>query len=140
MIVYAQVSDILAVGVSLTAAESETAEVLIEQACAKLRTAARRYGKDIDTMITDEKTGEDYALTVKNVIVQAVVRALNSASDTSPAVSQTSQSGLGYSASYTYLNAGQSLYFLKSELKDLRLLRQTWGFTEVYKNADDTGN
>jgi hypothetical protein len=41
----------------------------------------------------------------------------------------------------TYFNAGQSLYFLKSELKDLGLMRQSYGALEVYDNdSDASGN
>ena len=135
---YAETSDIKALGKNLTAQEEETAEILLDTASSKLRIIAHKYGKDIDKMINDEKNGDDYALVVKNVVIQAVLRALTSISDTSPAITQGSQSALGYSVSMTYLNAGQSLYFLRNELKDLGLLRQTWGAVEVYGNdADD---
>lgn len=138
--VYASVNDLTALGISLTAQQQESAEILLSTASAKLRLEAKKYGADIDALIADEERGEDYALTVKNTVVQAVVRALNSISDTDPAVTQASQSALGYSASLTYLNAGQSLYYLKNELKDLGLLRQVYGAVEVYGNADDSWN
>lgn len=140
--VYASVSDITAIGRTLTAEQAQAAEVLLAQASAKLRVTARKYGQDIDVMIADADTGEDFALAVKSVVVQAVCRALDSVSDAaSAAVSQESQSALGYSASYTYLNAGQQLYFLRNELKELGLRRQRWGFTEVYGLVtDDPGN
>lgn len=129
--VYASVGDITSLGRTLTLAQEQAAQNLLETASAKLRITAAKYGKDIDGMITDAATGEDFALAVKSVIVQAVCRALNSM-DTSPAITQGSQSALGYSASVTYLNAGQSLYFLRNELKDLGILRQTYGALEVY--------
>lgn len=135
---YAEISDITALGKDLTAQEKEAAEILLDTASSKLRITAHKYGKDIDEMIKDEKMGDDYALVVKNVVIQAVLRALTSISDTLPAITQGSQSALGYSVSMTYLNAGQSLYFLRNELKDLGLLRQTFGAMEVYDNdADD---
>jgi hypothetical protein len=130
--VYATVADILALGVNLTSQQQAAAEVLLPQASAKLRISAKKYGKDIDAMIGDD---EDYGLAVKSVVEQAVIRALSSL-DSNPAVSQVTQSGLGYSATATYFNAGQSLYFLRTELKDLGLMRQTFGALEVY--ADDT--
>lgn len=129
---YAAVSDLTKLGKNLTAAQSEAAESLIETASAKLRTIARKYGKDIDKMIADEEAGEDFALAVKNTVIQAVMRAMSSIEDTAPAITQASQSGLGYSASMTYLNAGQSLYFLRNELKELGLMRQTYGALEVF--------
>lgn len=138
--VYASVSDITALGISLTAQQQQAAEILLETASAKLRLEAVKYGSDIDDLIADEKNGEDYELTVKNIVVQAVVRALDAISDTAPAVTQASQSALGYSASMTYLNAGQSLYFLRNELKELGLFCQVYGALEVYGSADDKGN
>lgn len=129
---YAEVSDIVALGKNLTAQEKEAAEILLDTASSKLRITARKYGKDIDAMIADEVSGEDYALVVKSVVIQAVLRALASIADTSPALTQGSQSAMGYSISMTYLNAGQSLYYLRNELKDLGLLRQTYGAMEVY--------
>lgn len=128
---YATVDDIIKLGKSLTSSQSATAEILIETASSKLRLIASKHGKNIDTMIDDAETGEDYKNVVKSIIVQAVCRALNSLSD-SPPVTQESQSALGYSASMTYLNAGQSLYFLRNELKELGLLRQKFGALEVY--------
>lgn len=138
--VYASVSDITALGISLTAQQQQAAEILLETASAKLRLEAVKYGSDIDDLIADEKNGEDYGLTVKNIVVQAVVRALDAIFDTAPAVTQASQSALGYSASMTYLNAGQSLYFLRNELKELGLFCQVYGALEVYGSADDKGN
>ena len=138
--VYASVSDITALGISLTAQQQQAAEILLETASAKLRLEAVKYGSDIDDLIADEKNCEDYGLTVKNIVVQAVVRALDAISDTAPAVTQASQSALGYSASMTYLNAGQSLYFLRNELKELGLFCQVYGALEVYGSADDKGN
>lgn len=139
--VYAAVSDILAIGRALTAQEQQQAEVLLTQASAKLRTAARKYGRDLDAMIADADTGEDLALSVKAVVVQAVCRAMDSISDRASAVSQETQAALGYSASVTYLNAGQQLYFLRNELKELGLMRQTYGALEVYASGDpDQGN
>ena len=134
---YADIADIRAVGYPLSAAQEPAVQTLIEQASAKLRIIARKSGRDIDAMIADEKIGEDYALAVKSVIVQAVIRALDSVSSTAPAASSISQSGLGYSATVSYANAGQSLYFLRAELRDLGLRTQQWGALEVYGNAAD---
>ena len=127
--VYATVSDITAIGVTLTSQQSDSAEVLLSQASARLRTIAKKFGISIDERISAD---EDYGESVRSIVVQAVIRALNSLSDSDPAVSQMSQGGLGYTATVTYFNAGQSLYFLKSELKDLGIMRQTYGAIEVY--------
>nr|DAE59252.1 MAG TPA: hypothetical protein [Caudoviricetes sp.] len=127
--VYATVSDITASGYTLTAQQQEAAEVLLETASAKLRLQAKRFGKDIDEMIASD---EDYILAVKSAVISSVMRAMNSIGDTSPPATQISQSGLGYTASMTYLNSGQSLYFLRNELKELGLMRQSYGALEVF--------
>ncbi|MGN1101286.1 MAG: Gp19/Gp15/Gp42 family protein [Huintestinicola sp.] len=134
---YAELSDITALGKSLTPEQSEAAEILLSTASSKLRITAAKYGKNIDEMISDETLGKDYAIAVKSVIVQSVCRALDSIADSSPAITQGSQAALGYSVSMTYLNAGQSLYFLRNELKDLGILRQTYGAMEVYSYDTD---
>lgn len=128
---YASVSDILVLGKSLTASQQEAAEVLLSEASAKLRQTARRYQKDIDAMIADPVTGEDFALAVKSVVVQAVCRALDSVTQTQ-SLSQGTESIGAYSLTVNYLNAGQSLYFLNNELKDLGLKQQKIGWLNPF--------
>ncbi len=137
-VTYATVQDIQTLLRSLTEAEQEKAESLLPIASAKLRISAGKYGADIDAMISDD---DDIGLAVKEIVCKAVVRALDATAQTGPAsvVSQESQSALGYTASMTYLNAGQSLYFLRNELKDLGIIRQRYGALEVY-DIGDTGN
>lgn len=133
---YATVDDITALGISLTAAQLEAAPILLETASSKLRIVADDYGKSIDAMIADETLGDDYANVVKNIVVQAVVRSLSTiGGDSNPAASQLTQSCLGYSATMTYVNAGQSIYYLKNELKELGLMQQICGTLEVYGNG-----
>lgn len=69
---------------------------------------------------------------MKSVVVQAVVRALNSISNVNMAATQSSETIGSYSYSMVYANAGQSLYFLRNELKELGLKRQTYGAVEFY--------
>lgn len=126
---YASASDITALGISLTAAQTEAAEVLISAASAKLRLTAKKHNKDLDELIAGD---EDYGEAVKSIVIQAVTRALNSIDNSAPSVSQNSETNGSYSISMTYLNAGQSLYFLKNELKELGLMRQTYGAVELY--------
>lgn len=136
-ICYAEISDITALGKNFTASQSTTVENLLETASSKLRIIAAKNGRNIDEMINDEILGEDYKNAVKSVVIQAVLRAFDSMANASPAVSQGSQSALGYSISMTYLNAGQNLYFLRNELKELGIIRQTYGAVEVYGNANN---
>jgi hypothetical protein len=118
----------------LTADEQEKADVLLPTASAKLRLLAKKYGVDIDSLVNSD---EDYALVVKETVIKAVVRAIDSSADSTSLATQTSQSALGYSVSMTYLNSGQSLYFLKNELKELGLLRQRFGGVEVFDVGSD---
>ena len=127
--VYASVSDRTALGISLTAQQQQAAEILLETASAKLRLSAKKHGKDLDELISKD---EDYGSAVKGIVIQAVTRALNSITDSAPAMSQGSETNGNYSISMTYLNAGQSLYFLRNELKELGLMRQTYGAVEMY--------
>lgn len=130
---YATISDITELGISLTPEQQTAAEVLITQASAKLRLIAKKYDKNVDALIAED---EDYGEAVKSIVIQAVTRALNSITNTDPAATQGSQAALGYSVSYTYLNAGQALYFLRNELKDLGFMQQTYGAMEVYYDAE----
>jgi Phage protein Gp19/Gp15/Gp42. len=134
---YCTVADILALGYQLTAQQQQSASSIIDMASAKLRLQARKYGKDIDAMISDPVSGEDFQLAVKNVVINATVRALNTVSDDTPALSQGSETNGSYSIQMTYLNAGQSLYFLRNELKDLGIMRQTFGAIEIYNTGEE---
>ncbi len=133
--VYAEVSDITALGRSLTNQQQEAAEVLLAQASAKLRLMAQKYKKNIDELIADPVTGEDYAFAVKSVVVQAVCRALDSVNSNTVA-SQGTESIGAYSMTMSYLNAGQSLYFLRNELKDLGLMQQRFGWLDMYSGEE----
>lgn len=130
--VYASVADVALLR-PLTAQEQEQTPVLLENASAKLRLLAKKYGRDIDELIAED---EDYGTAVKAVVVQAVIRALNSITDNTPPAVQSSQAAMGYSLSMTWLNSGQSLYFLKNELKDLGIMRQRFSVMEVYGFGD----
>lgn len=130
--VYAQLADLM-LSHNLTAQEQEQAGSLLEAASAKLRLTAKRYGKNLDEMIAAD---EDLLPVVKETVVTCVRRALESYKSDTSAASQTSQSALGYSVSMTYLNAGQSIYYLRNELKDLGILRQSYGGMEVYYEPD----
>lgn len=136
--VYATVADIRAVGYPLSEAQESAASTMIEQASARLRLTAKRVGKDIDEMIADPASGTDYALAVKSVIVQSVCRGLDAAQGTGQAIIQGSQTIGSYSVQQTYFNPGQSLYFVKGELKDLGLYRsQRFGALELYASDAD---
>ena len=137
--IYATLADIRAAGYPLTAAQETAATTMLEQSSAQLRIRARKAGKDIDAMIAEPDTGEDYALAVKSVIVQAVCRALDSASNAGGAcITQGSQTLGAYSVQQTFYNPGRSLYFQNNELKDLGLYQgQSFGAVEIYAQGDE---
>lgn len=130
--VYATIADVELLR-PLTLREQEQTPVLLESASVKLRLLAKKYGRDLDALIAAD---EDYGTAVKSVVVQAVIRALNSITDNTPPAVQSSQAAMGYSLSMTWLASGQSLYFLKNELKDLGFLRQRFSILEVYGFGD----
>ncbi len=134
---YAEISDINALGKIFTNSQLTAIENLLDTASSKLRIIAAKNGRNIDDMINDGILGDDYRNAVKSIIIQSVLRAVDSMENVPSTVSQGSQSALGYSVSMTYLNAGQNLYFLRNELKELGIIRQTYGAVEVYNNADD---
>ena len=131
--VYATVADV-EIFKELSAQEQEQAEVLLSRASAKLRLTAKQYGLDLDDMIEGD---EDLLPVVADTVINCVRRAMSSYENDDITASQSSQSALGYSVSMTYLNAGQSLYYLKNELSDLGILRQRYGAMEVYGNEND---
>ena len=136
--VYATIADIRAVGYPLSEAQETAASTMIEQASARLRLTAKHVGKDIDAMIADPASGADYALAVKSVVVQSVCRGLDAAQNSGAAIVQGSQTIGAYSVQQTYFNPGQSLYFVRNELKDLGLYRpQQFGALELWAGEDD---
>lgn len=134
---YAEISDITSLGRNLTNSQLSAVENLLDTASSKLRIIAVKNGRNIDDMINNGVLGDDYRNAVKSIVIQSVLRAVDSMENVPSTVSQGSQSALGYSVSMTYLNAGQNLYFLRNELKELGIIRQTYGALEVYSNADD---
>ena len=135
---YAKVSDITALGRTLSAAQEEAAERFIEYASARLRVIARKVGKDLDAMIADTVGGEDFDIAVNYAVVQVVCRALDGMDAGSAALSQGSQTLGAYSVQMTYYNPGQLCYFTKSELKELGLYRQqVYGALEVWATKED---
>ena len=71
---YATIEDVIRLGRKLTTEEQEKAAALLPVACAKLSTACKKYGKDLDLMIADEP---DIELVAKDIIVRATLRAVD---------------------------------------------------------------
>ena len=125
---YATVSDLATLWRPLTQEEQGRAEELISVVSASLRSEARKVGRDLDQMITDDP---DLAIVAKSVTVDVVARALMTSTDQEP-MTQYAESGLGYSVSGSFLIPGGGLFIKKSELSRLGLRRQRCRTMELY--------
>jgi len=114
----------------LTEQEQARAEALIPLIEGCLRQEAANAGKDLDAMVED---GALLPETVTAVVVDVLSRILRQ--DTSgEAMSQESQSALGYSWSGTYAvpGGGISNAIMRNDLKRLGLRRQRIGVIDLY--------
>lgn len=114
--------------------EENKAAALLEQVSSALRIEAKKVGKDLNSMVASDP---DYAAVVKSVTVDVVARILRQSTD-GEALSQESQSGLGYTWSGTYAIPGGGIgnAIMRNDLKRLGLRKQRVGVIEMY----DTGN
>lgn len=126
---YATIEDITAIWRPMTPAEQARAQELIELVSASLRIEAKKVGKDLDLMISDD---DDLGVVAKSVTVDVVARTLMTSTDSEP-MTQMAESALGYSVSGTYLVPGGGLFIKKSELARLGLRRQRYGTLHPYK-------
>lgn len=119
---FATVNDITTLYRTLTASETTRAEALLPLVSDELRIIAQGVGKDIDEMI---EASTAYESVVKVVTVDVVYRILRQSLD-GEAMTQESQSGLGYSWSGTYSVPGGGIAnaIMYNDLKKLGLLRQ----------------
>lgn len=127
---YATVDDVIALFRPLTEDEQERAAELLPIISDELRYRAYLVGRDLDQMITDVPV---LASVAKEVTVSAVSRILRQ--DTSgEAMTQYSQSALGYSVSGTYAIPGGGIgnAILPSDLKRLGLKRGRIGVIDFY--------
>lgn len=112
--------------------EVEKANALLSVVSDSLRYEAKKVGKDIDQMISEDSSLKNVA---RSVTVDVVARALMTSTDSEP-MTQITQSALGYSASGTYLVPGGGLFIKKSELARLGLKRQRCGVINLYGGND----
>ena len=125
---YASLDDIRKLWRPMNQAETERAQELIPVVCSSLREEAKKVGKDLDAMIDAD---DDLAEVAKSVTVDVVARTLMTSTNQEP-MSQFSESGLGYSASGTYLVPGGGMFIKRSELARLGLRRQRIGVIDFY--------
>lgn len=119
---FATVTDITTLWRPLTATETTRAEALLPLVSDEIRVIAKSVGKDVDLMIQES---EPYASVVKVVTVDVVSRILRQSTE-GDAMTQESQSALGYSWSGTYAVPGGGIAnaIMKNDLRKLGLLQQ----------------
>jgi len=132
---FATVGDITTLWRPLTASETIRAEALLPLVSDEIRVIAHSVGKDVDAMIS---VSEPYASVVKVVTVDVVSRILRQSTE-GDAMTQESQSALGYSWSGTYAVPGGGIAnaIMKNDLKKLGLLIQK--YDSIYLWTDASG-
>lgn len=128
MAAFATVDDMTNIWRVMSAEEQERAAVLLEIVSASLRAEADKVGKDLDTMVAEDK---NIAAVAKSVTVDVVARTLMTATDQEP-LTQFTQTAGPYSATGTYLVPGGGLFIKRSELARLGLRRQKYGAVDIY--------
>lgn len=129
---YATIADVTALWRPLEANEEQKAAALLPVISDRLRAEAEKVGKNLDAMIASSPSLANVA---KSVTVDILARTLNQ--DTkAEAMSQVSQSALGYSVSGTYLVPGGGLFVKRSELAALGLRRQRMGVIDLWESPE----
>ena len=131
---FATVTDITTLWRPLTAAETERAGALLLPVSDELRVLASYVGKDMDAMVS---ASEVYANLVRVVTVDVVSRVLRQSTE-GEAMTQESQSALGYSWSGTYAVPGGGIAnaIMKNDLKRLGLLNQSIGVMYTWQGSE----
>ncbi len=132
---YTTVNDVITLWRALSPDETTRAEALIPVIEDNIRQYAMRQGKDLDVMIS---SGMILTNVLKSVVVQVVGRTLTQ-DTTSEAMSQMSQSALGYSVSGTYLVPGGGIFIKRSEYAQLGLRSQHIRAIEVFGSPTEWG-
>ena len=130
---FATVEDIETLFRPLTSDEQKRADALLPLVSDEIRVLGKGVNVDIDSKIDDDST---YGSVVKIVTVDVVSRILRQSTE-GDAMTQESQSGLGYSWSGTYAVAGGGIAnaILRNDLKKLGLLRQQMGSEFIWQGC-----
>lgn len=130
---FATVKDIETLFRPLTSDEQKRADALLPLVSDEIRVLGKNVNKDIDQMISNDST---YGSVVKIVTVDVVSRVLRQ-NVQGEAMTQESQSGLGYSWSGTYAVVGGGIAnsILKNDLKKLGLLKQQMGSDYIWQGC-----
>ncbi len=133
---FATVEDIQNLWRPLTADEQTRAGYLLPLVSDELRVLAGNVDKDLDQMAADD---EAYASVLKIVTVDVTCRVLRQSTD-GDAMTQESQSALGYTWSGTYSVPGGGIAnaILRNDLKKLGLLRQQMGVIWTWQRSKES--
>ena len=133
---FATVSDIETLWRPLSASEQTKAAALLPLVSDELRVLAREVEKNLDEMAAAD---EAYASVLKIVTVDVTVRVLRQSTE-GEAMTQESQSALGYSWSGTYAMAGGGIAnaILNNDLKKLGLKRQQIGVMYTWQGSKES--
>lgn len=132
---FATVTDITTLWRALTAAEQSRAEALLPLISDELRVIASGVNKDLDAM---KEADDAYASMLKIVTVDVTCRVLRQSTE-GDAMTQESQSALGYSwsGSYAVPGGGIANSIMKNDLKKLGLLQQSMGVLWTWQGSKD---
>ena len=130
---FATVEDIQTLYRRLSALEQSRAEALLPLVSDEIRILGKNSGKDIDQAIADDST---YGSVVKIVTCDVTFRILRQNTE-GEAMTQESQSALGYSWSGSFAVAGGGIAnsILVNDLKKLGVLRQKMGSEFLWQGS-----
>lgn len=133
---FATVDDIQTLWRPLTAEEQSRAEALLPLVSDEIRVLGKNVGKDIDEAIELDPT---YGSVVKIVTVDVVSRILRQSTQ-GDAMTQESQSALGYSwsGSYAVPGGGIANAIMINDLKKLGLLKQQIGSEFLWQGCKES--
>ena len=131
---YATAQDVMELWRPLSFQEQDRAEKLLPLVSDCLRQEAMKVGRDLDKMIADGVVLESVVKTVTVDVTSRVLRQ-NTEGD---AMSQESQSALGYTWSGTYAVPGGGIAnaIMRNDLKRLGLRRQRMGVIELCSSTE----
>ena len=133
---FATVDDISTLWIPLTSEEQTRANALLPLVSDEIRVIGKRVNKDVDAMIAADET---YGSVVKIVTVDVVARILRQSTE-GDAMTQESQSGLGYSwsGSYAVPGGGIANSIMVNDLKKLGLIRQQIGSEFIWQGCKES--
>lgn len=132
---FATVEDVQNLWRALSATEQAKAENLLPLVSDELRVLARGADKDLDELAEKDSA---YASVLKIVTVDVTVRVLRQSTE-GEAMTQESQSALGYSWSGTYAVAGGGIAnaILRNDLKKLGIYNQKIGVMWTWQGSKE---